>query len=342
MSTARRPPWARLAGAAAVGAVLVCFALTFKAQWATIAAADWRLEPGRFALATVILVVSFALVAALWGLALATTTGVPVRRGARIWFLANLARYVPGNVWSVLGAVELARREGAQRRAAAAVVALTQVLSVGVALLVGLPVLAAEWARLGRPALVGVAVAAAVGLAVVAARRPLLALLRRRAPDLALRDLVPPPRLAVQLVAGYALYWVVAGLAFGVFAASVYRPAGAHLPLLVAAYGAAYAAGFLSLLTPGGLGVREGVLVLVLAAVMPAGIAAVVAVLARVWMMVVELLGSVVAQAVAGRPGPPTARPDTPANQAAGPAGGAEPAAGAGGGESPDDRAGSR
>jgi uncharacterized membrane protein YbhN (UPF0104 family) len=328
----RRPRAARVAAALAVVAVAACFALTFKAQWATIAAADWRLEPLRFSLASAVLVASFALVAGLWGYALADTTGVPARRGARIWFLANLARYVPGNVWSVLGAVELARREGAQRRAAATVVAVTQVLSVALAVLIGLPVIAAEQARLGRPVLVGLAVLAVLGGALLAARRPLLALARRRYPDLRPRDLVPSPRLAVVLVLGYALYWVVAGLAFGVFAASVYRPAGGHLPLLVAAYAAAYAAGFLSLLTPGGLGVREGVLVLLMAAVMPAGIAAVVAVLARVWMMAVELLGSVVAQVVAGR-GP---RSEPGSSAAADPVGGTGPAAGSGRGAPPE------
>ena len=327
----RRPRAARLAAALAVAAVTAGFALTFKTQWATIASAGWRLEPLRFALASALLVVSFALVAALWGYALAATSGVPLRRGARIWFLANLARYVPGNVWSVLGAVELARREGAKRRAAAAVVAVTQVLSVALAVLVGLPVIAAEGARLGRPVVLGLAVLVAAGLAVVAARRPLLALARRRYPDLGPRDLVPSPRLAAVLVAGYALYWGVAGLAFGAFAASVYQPAGRHLPLLVAAFAAAYAAGFLSLLTPGGLGVREGVLVLLMAAVMPAGIAAVVAVLARLWMMAVELLGSLVAQAVAGR------RPSQePGGAAADPVGGTGPAAGSGGGAPPE------
>jgi uncharacterized membrane protein YbhN (UPF0104 family) len=316
---ARSSRWARPAAVVAVAVVLASFAVTLAAQWDTIAAASWRLEPARFAAASVVLVASFALVAALWGVALAAAAGVPVRRGARIWFLANLARYVPGNVWSVLGAVELARREGAPRRAAAAVVALTQVLSVSVAVVVGLPVLVAQWARLGRPALVGLvvlAVAAACLALLWAARRPLLGLVRRRHPDLTLRELVPSPRVAAGLAAGYALYWLVAGLAFGLFAASVYEPAGAELPLLVAAYGAAYAVGFLSLLTPGGLGVREGVLVLVLAPVMPAGVAAVVAVLARVWMMLVELAGSVVAQVVAGRGGPPAAghpgRPGTP------------------------------
>jgi uncharacterized membrane protein YbhN (UPF0104 family) len=286
---------------AVVAVVAICVALALRSQWRVIAKADWQLEPERFTLATVLLAVSFAIVAWLWGVALRGVAGVPVRRGMRIWFLANLARYVPGSVWSILGAVELARREGAPRRSAASVVALTQLLNVGVALLIGLPVIVAEFTRYGRPALAGLAVIVAGLAALWLARRPLIRLLRRRYPDLTWRDVFPSGRLAVGLTLGYAVYWIVAGLAFGIFASAVHPPAGEHLVLAVAAFSAAYAIGFLSLLTPSGLGVREGVLVAVLAGVMPAGVAAVVAVLARLWMMAVELLGAGVTLALAGR-----------------------------------------
>jgi uncharacterized membrane protein YbhN (UPF0104 family) len=314
----------------AVVAVVAAFvALALRSQWRVISRADWRLEPVRFTLATALLAVSFAIVAWLWGVALRGVAGVPVRRGVRIWFLSNLARYVPGSVWSILGAVELARRDGAPRRSAASVVALTQLLNVGVALLAGLPVIVAEFARYGRPALAGLAVVVAGLVALWLARRPLIRLLRRRYPDLTWRDVIPSGRLAVGLTLGYAVYWIVAGLAFGVFAAAVHPPAGDHLALTVAAFSAAYAIGFLSLLTPSGLGVREGVLVAVLAGVMPAGVAAVVAVLARLWMMAVELLGAGVTVALAGRgPGADenAGAPGTQGAGARGPDGGTGPA----------------
>ena len=101
------------------------------------------------------------------------------------------------------------------------------------------------------------------------------------------------------LVVGYAVYWAVTGLAFAALVASIYPLAVADVPLVVAAYAAAYAAGFLALLTPAGLGVREGVLVVALAPVLPAGPALVVALLSRLWMMLVELAGAAVAHWVA-------------------------------------------
>jgi glycosyltransferase 2 family protein len=286
---------------AALAVVAVFFAVTLTARWQQVISLKWQPRPGVFALACVLLAVSYALVACVWGFALRRAAGTPVRAGARIWFLSNLARYVPGNVWSFVGAVELARREGVARPVTLAVMAYTQVLSVGVALLAGLPVLLAEWARLGRPALLGaVAVAVVAGVA-AAFRRQLLALARRRLPGLGGADLVPAPGTVALLVVGYAGYWAVTGLAFAALVASAYRLSPGDVPLVVAAYAAAYAVGFLSLLTPAGLGVREGVLVIALSPVLPAGPALVVALVSRVWMMVAELAGAGVAQLAAGR-----------------------------------------
>jgi uncharacterized membrane protein YbhN (UPF0104 family) len=290
------------------------FALTLLSRWHQVTAVKWSLDPAFFALASLALALSYALVAGLWAVALARVAPTRVAAGVRIWFLANLARYVPGNVWSFVGAVELARREGAQRRTTLAVMALTQALSVGLALLLGLPVLLAEWARLGRPALLGLAVVMGLALLVLVLWRPLERRLRRRAPELGLvldrllrrRDgdggastpVLPSRAVVVGLAAGYALYWVLTGLAFALLVRSIFPLAATAVPLAVAGYAAGYAVGFLSLLTPAGLGVREGVLVLALAPVMPAGPALVVALVSRLWMMVVELLGTAAAHLV--------------------------------------------
>lgn len=313
---------ARWMTVAVLAVVTVFFAVTLAARWREVISLKWQPRPGVFALACVLLAVSYALVACLWGLALRRAAGTPVRAGARIWFLSNLARYVPGNVWSFVGAVELARREGVARPVTLAVMAFTQVLSVGVALLAGLPVLLAERARLGRPALLGAVAVALVAAAAAVFRRQLLGLARRRLPGLDGGELVPAPSTVALLAAGYAAYWAVTGLAFAALVASVHRLAPGEVPLVVAAYAAAYAVGFLSLLTPAGLGVREGVLVVALSPVLPAGPALVVALVSRVWMMAVELAGAAVAQVAAGRRGAVVPRaPGRPGEGATGPRG---------------------
>jgi hypothetical protein len=273
-------------------AVLTFFGIALAARWRDVTARKWEPDPAYLVLATVLLAVSYAMVAALWAAALRRAAGLGLARGMRIWFASNLARYVPGNVWSFVGAVELARREGVARRTTLAVMTLAQLLSVGTALLVGLPVLVAGRTRLGPAvALGGLAVGLAALLA-VALRHRLAALLRRRYPEVAAGELAPPPRTAAALAAGYGLYWVVTGLAFAALIHSLRPLAAGDVPLAAAAYAAAYAVGFLSLITPAGLGVREGVLAVALVQIMPAGAALAVALLSRLWMMLVELLGA--------------------------------------------------
>jgi hypothetical protein len=179
--------------------------------------------------------------------------------------------------------------------------ALTQVLSVGVALLAGLPVLLAERARLGRPALLGAVVVLVAAALAAVFRRQLLALARRRLPGFDPADLTPSAGTVALLTVGYAAYWVVTGVAFAALVASLYPLAASDVPVVVAAYAAAYAVGFLALLTPAGLGVREGVLVVALAPVLPAGPALVVALISRLWMMLVELAGAAAAHLIARR-----------------------------------------
>jgi glycosyltransferase 2 family protein len=164
-------------------------------------------------------------------------------------------------------------------------------------------------------------------VAVVAAvaavfRRQLLELASRRLPGLDGGDLLPAPGTVALLAVGYAVYWAVTGLAFAALVASVHRLEPGEVPLVVAAYAAAYAVGFLSLLTPAGLGVREGVLVVALSPVLPAGPALVVALVSRLWMMAVELAGAAVAHVAAGRRGAATrGAPGRPGDGASGPRG---------------------
>jgi glycosyltransferase 2 family protein len=317
-SARRRSRWLTVAVLAVVAGFFVA---TLAARWNDVISMKWRLEPGLFILATVLLALSYGLVALLWSLALHRAAGTRPAAGARIWFLSNLARYVPGNVWSYVGAVELARREGVARRTTLAVMALTQVLSVGVALLVGLPVLLAERARLGRPALLGVGVVLAAAALAAIFRRQLLGLARRRLPGLDPADLTPSAGTVALLTVGYAAYWAVTGVAFAALVASLYPLDPTDVPVVVAAYAAAYAVGFLALLTPAGLGVREGVLVVALAPVLPAGPALVVALLSRLWMMLVELAGAAITHLIA-RPPTSAGRAGTEAKEHGHPGGG--------------------
>ena len=75
-------------------------------------------------------------------------------------------------------------------------------------------------------------------------------------------------------------------------------------PHLVAAYPIAYAIGFISLITPSGLGVREGAFYLLLAPIMGGGAITIVALAMRLWTTLGELVAAGVCVLLPDHPAP--------------------------------------
>jgi hypothetical protein len=100
--------------------------------------------------------------------------------------------------------------------------------------------------------------------------------------------------------------WVVWGGAFAAlaFAVSSYsvQELWALAPHLVALYCVAYAVGFASLLTPSGLGMREGALYLLLAPLLGGSTATLLALAMRIWTVVAELIAAGLSAFVGVRP----------------------------------------
>ena len=88
----------------------------------------------------------------------------------------------------------------------------------------------------------------------------------------------------------YLLLWVLLGAAFFLFIKSLCPISVSQLVVVTGIYAVAWSIGFLSVITPSGLGVREGVLSLLLTTVLPPATATLVALLARLWTLAAELL----------------------------------------------------
>lgn len=221
-----------------------------------------------------------------------------------VYFRGEIAKYVPGGVWAVVGRAELARRRGLPWRVAYASVTLSLV-----ALYAGAAATAAVLAPfvLGFPAW-GWALWAVGGLGLAgltlgggAARAVERSRLARRLP-------LPRPDRLARLMLGYVPAWLLVGTATWC-AARALAPAAPFGRVLFAT-ALAWLAGFLALPAPGGIGVREAVFVAV-AGPLAGGVTAAAAVLARLLFMVTDAVGALVASAAPRwRPGPPSDAPD--------------------------------
>jgi uncharacterized membrane protein YbhN (UPF0104 family) len=90
-------------------------------------------------------------------------------------------------------------------------------------------------------------------------------------------------------VALYTLAWPVLGLALWLLARGVGPAAATHLPLMIGAFALAWVAGFAVVISPGGLGVREAVLVGLLAPTLGEAHSILVAAASRIVFTAVDL-----------------------------------------------------
>lgn len=251
-------------------------------------------RPGWLALALLVATADLLLMAAVWAyLFRASGARLGLAEAARGWVWSNVGRYIPGKVWQLGGLAAWARRQGES-----AAVALFSLLAFQV-LVLGTGVAAAA-AGLG-PGLGGVPAgpATAALLAVLALgvllHPGVLHRLIRWAARLAGEE-IEARRLRVRELAVAALClcgaWVAYGVGLWCLLRGLTGPPPLGVPQLTGAFAAAYVAGWLVVIVPGGLLVREGALAGLLAAlgglVLPT--AGGLAVAARVWTVISELL----------------------------------------------------
>ena len=216
---------------------------------------------------------------------------MPLRPAMTLYSAGQLGKYVPGSVWVLAIQAELGRRRGVSR----AVMALSYVVSILVAVATGglIGLLSLLAAGDGSPRLLAPGLAAVGVLVALAVLRPRLVnaglawLSARTGRDLPAVDL--PARTLASALALTSAAWVLFGLHVWLLA----RPLGAEPGLLAPTTGAfalAFVAGLLLVPVPAGAGVREGVLVGLLAGPLGATAALTVSVVSRLVLVVADVL----------------------------------------------------
>jgi uncharacterized membrane protein YbhN (UPF0104 family) len=243
--------------------------------------------------ATALVLVTYALLIEGWRRVLvAWDSHLPFSDAARIWFLSNLGKYVPGNIWSLTAMGVMAKRRGLSAIAAAG----SSVIMQTVSLATGTAIVMVTGAKLlGQPLLVGASVLLLVVVLLAAPR--FLPPLASWIGGLIGRDIAPPFVPATSIwtaaVAG-TLSWLFYGVAFQLFVRGLLGSAPGELSSYIAVYTAAYILGFISPIAPAGLGVREFTLAAFMTQLGLANEAdaALVAIAARLWLTIVELVPS--------------------------------------------------
>jgi len=212
---------------------------------------------------------------------------LPLGSTARVFFVGQLGKYVPGSVWAYAAMMELGRDHDVPPRRMFGSVSLALLISLGCALLVAAVTLretmGQAWYLLALIPVIAVCLHPAVltfGL------------------NLALRIARQEPLGQDRLLSGGAVLlavaltitgWLVYGAHLLLPMADLGAQGGSLYPVAVGAYALAWATGIVTVIVPAGIGVREGALVLALAPVLDSPRALVAALVSRVMFTLADL-----------------------------------------------------
>jgi len=298
--------WSRWGKWLIVTAVLICLIPTLRRSFQDAAHLPMP-HPGWISVALALFLVHYLIQAFGWhGILRALGQPVPIRVSLRMYYLSLLARWMPGRVWYSATRLYLGRTSGLSVTAVSfgMIMELIYVLLGGIlasllfsgALFQSLAASATSRAMLGG--LIGLV--ALCGLLAIRPQTLLrlshVSLFRKAMRRIGGEELTEfnMPRMStlssLGLLTYYTLFWIYSGGMFGVLAHAFMPMTPKLWTACVPAFAGSWLVGFFSLITPAGLGTREGAMWLILKPFMPPAQAAVLAVSSRLMMMATELL----------------------------------------------------
>jgi glycosyltransferase 2 family protein len=261
---------------------------------------------------------ALVMTAQLWRQLLASLgSPLPAGPAARILFIGQLGKYLPGSVWPVLAQMELGRSYQVPRARSASASALMILLTLITGLLTGLAVLPFAGPVPYRWALLAVPVLLVVLYPPVLNRLMGLLLRLVRQPGL------ESPLTAKTVVGSLAWAfgsWICYGLQVWILAVRLGATPGITAAVAVGGFAFAWSAGFVVVFAPAGAGVRDVLLLLMLRRVLSTTDAAAVTLASRVLLTAADVLTAAAAARlgrmrhpevtapVVPQPGPPASR----------------------------------
>ena len=275
-------------------------------SWSDLQALEpsaWSIDLPLFVLSAVLMVCGYAVSGWLWARLVGELGGphLPIVAAMRIYMVANLGRYVPGKVLQLVGLTVLARRAGVPTSIALSAAVLGHAVALLGAGLVGVHALLGAGAG-SMMRLLGWVVLGATLLLITLTSIPSSAAVLQRAWLRLAR--VPPPMergaagalsvptrlrgFGLRWSLAYGVNWLIYAAAFALLARAMVGPVDPWITM--SAFAAAYVSGYLALFAPAGLGIREAALVGFLAPVLLPDAALALAVVARLWSTLLEVV----------------------------------------------------
>ena len=286
----------RIAGVLFAASALIFLGIFVLRNAGQLRAHEWTIRPALLLASIALNIVGLFWGVGVWRLLLRKVGfSVPFLHLARIWFLSSLGRYIPGKIWQFVGAAQLGTGVAIPRTITVATLAAhTGFFFVG-AFLVAVYFLPTE--ILGSVGLSTSTIRWIAPLALLLAHPAIIRIglsLISRTGGQRIDSWTPGWIDGLQLVTLSLVNWVISGLSLYLFILSVTATSVAGPVAIVGINALTFIVGYAVFIAPAGLGAKEGALTVLLSLYLPAPVAAVIAIAARLWTVAAEVLPTVV------------------------------------------------
>ena len=247
-----------------------------------------------------ILIISFFLFAYGWTLILRRfSDDFSMPKIIQIWAKAQLGKYIPGLGVHFLARLELLASEGINRRTTFVSTVIEMSLLVVTAVIVALIALT-NFSGSKTVALFIDDIVKDYGVIYIAGLTAVFVIMILFINPIPIRWLANriggvdtlrfTYRWLLLLISFNTMRWIFMGFGFFMLARSVYDVGWAEMPFVIGAFTLSWAIGLLVVFAPGGIGIRELMLVILMEQIMPSGAAVALAAITRIWWIIGELL----------------------------------------------------
>jgi uncharacterized membrane protein YbhN (UPF0104 family) len=270
-------------------------------NWNQVKDFEWKFNYPLLIISFLLQITAFCWLVKVWGMVLCHTgSSISYLKLFKVWFYSNLGRYLPGKVWQFLGMVYMLEKRGVPKRNSISTAILAQSFSVISGMLIAFVFLGADlYSQFlsKNPGLVVVLAAFVIFILIIVCYPKLLGKIINTGLGILKREKISldiTSKDVIIYILAYSVSWLLFGLAFLVFIKAMAQASFGMYPGITGAFAFAFNIGFLALFVPGGIGVREGILVVLLSSMFPSffplPVATLISLLARLWATVAELL----------------------------------------------------
>lgn len=272
------------------------FSFTYK-NWNLIRNYPWHFNYYFLLCAFMVLMARHFLMAYIWQKILKNiSVSIPFRQSFRIWYLASGGRYLPGRIWYALGMIYLSSEIGIPAKNVLLGGAFNMSLSLISAFLTGLVILPSylSWDMTAFEK-AGCLIAGILSLPLLLClvQKAVVFISKKRGYNDDFR--IAPLLCWVYPFILYIVSWMFYGEGLYFLLIALMPAESVPIFTVISSYAISHTIGFLSMITPGGLAVREGVLTILLSGFLPAYVASAIAVLTRVIFTLAEIASFLIA-----------------------------------------------